>query len=86
VKLYAKVTHPDNGYDSDKERIKQLDTTKLYEVADGGIHMSQSSTTIFLVGIKQGFNSVQFTFYSEDGKEINIYCMKEFNPYIYTRY
>lgn len=84
MKLYAKVTSPDSGYDSDKERIKRLNFSKLYEVKD--ILMGQSSTTIHLCGDDEGYNSVQFTFYDEKMQEVNIYATKEFNPYIRMRY
>lgn len=46
------------------------------------IHMGQSLTYVDLFGFpNQTFNSVCFEFY-ENGKELDIYGDKRFNPYI----
>ena len=45
------------------------------------INMGQSSTSIYLEGFKDSFNSVFFNF-KENGKEINIYGDKRYNPYL----
>ena len=38
-------------------------------------------TSIFLVGKRGSYNSVMFEFY-ENGKELDIYKDKRFNPYL----
>ena len=45
------------------------------------IDMGQSSTSIYLDGYKGSFNSVFFEF-EENGKEIDIYGDKRYNPYL----
>lgn len=52
---------------------------EFYEVSN--ISMGQSYTSIYLIGFKDGFNSVQFEFY-EDDKPLDIYSDRRFNLYI----
>lgn len=78
--IYAKLTHPENGYDSDRARVSVLDTLGTYKLRDASV--GQSHTNIYLEGFKNSFNSVQFDFYDEYGNEVNIFRMPEFNPYI----
>ena len=80
--LYAKFMYPDYGYDCDVEFAKKmgLEVGEKYEVED--LSMGGSHTSIFLKGIKGGFNSVQFEF-EEDGKPINIFNSPKYNPYYY---
>lgn len=81
--LFAKVTHPEKGYEDDKEYIKRLDFNTMYPVTL--VSMGQSHTHIQIEGDKGYYNSIQFTFYEgereEDAKEINIYRSFTYNPY-----
>ena len=56
-----------------------LEKGARYEVEE--INMGQSNTSVYLKWHKGVFNSIDFTF-EEDGKEIDIYKDKDFNPYI----
>ena len=58
---------------------EKLEINKVYKV--DYIDMGQSSTDIYLKGIKHSFNSVCFKFY-ENKRPINIYKDKRFNPYL----
>lgn len=82
--LFAKVTHPEKGYEDDKEYIKRLDFDTMYPVTL--ISMGQSHTHIEIEGVKGYYNSIQFTFYEgeeeEDAEEINIYRSFTYNPYL----
>lgn len=82
--LFAKVTHPEKGYEDDKEYIKRLDFDTMYPVTL--ISMGQSHTHIEIEGASGVYNSIQFTFYEgeekEDAKEINIYRSFTYNPYL----
>lgn len=76
-KIYAKCIK-----ESDNERSwlkHDLEVGKLYEVES--IFMGQSYTDISLKGKKRTYNSVYLEFY-ENGKEIDIYSDKRFNPYL----
>ena len=63
--LFAKVTHPEKGYENDQEYIKRLDFNTMYPVTL--ISMRQSHTYIEIEGVSGVYNSIQFTFY--DGEE-----------------
>lgn len=78
--LFAKVEHPNAGYNCDKENVNKLDTLKLYEVEY--VEMGQSYTSIYLLNIDCAFNSVNFEFYDEDSNNVNIFSMPEYNPYL----
>jgi hypothetical protein len=82
--LFAKVTHPERGYDNDKEYIKRLDFDIMYPVTL--VSMGQSHTHIELEGVKGYYNSIQFTFYEgegeEDAEEINLGRSFTYNPYL----
>ena len=80
MKLFAKVENPNSGYNCDKENIKQLDISKMYEVEF--ISMGQSHTSIYLKEIDDVFNSVNFEFYDEDGNQVDIFSMPEYNLYL----
>lgn len=78
--VIAKVKTFEAGYDSQKEKMKELfELNQELEVDD--IDMGQSSTSIYLKGYDRSFNSVFFDFY-EDGKELNIFNDERFNPYL----
>lgn len=87
TKLYVRMESPENGYKSDSEKAKTLDSNKFYLVKR--VKMGGSHTTIFLEDEdKIGFNSVNFKFYVEDeadaGKYIpyNIFADPAYNPYL----
>lgn len=84
--LYARVEHPNNGYEGYKEAISKLDHEKFYEVKK--VSMGQSSTSIMLefAEVRIWLNSSNFEFYLKDdeGKYIphNIFGDKDYNPYL----
>jgi len=84
--LYARVEHPNNGYEECKEIIRKLDPERFYEVKK--VSMGQSSTSIILefAEVRIWLNSSNFEFYLKDdeGNYIphNIYNDKDYNPYI----
>lgn len=81
--LYCRVSNKNNGYDSDKELIKSLDSGKFHIVER--VSMGQSSTSIKIKDCDFYFNSVNLTFYKKDGEsyiEHDIYSDPEYNPYI----
>ena len=66
------------------KRKYPLEISKMYEIDT--IDMGSCNTDILLKGFnskdpKSWFNSVCFEFY-ENGKEIDIYSDKRFNPYL----
>lgn len=67
MKVFAKVTHPDNGYSHDSELAHSLiavapfGAESFHEVKK--ISIGRSSTKVQLVGDKYHYNSVNFTFY-----------------------
>lgn len=75
--VIAKYTKP-NEY-ADSRAIKVLEVGMEYEVRT--ISMGQSYTNIYLEGLSGSFNSVIFEFY-ENGKKLNIFKDRRFNPYI----
>lgn len=85
IDLYARMEHPNNGWDHDKEAVKKLDSTLYYPVYH--VDMGGSFTDIYLtnVSVKQAFNSANFEFYElVDGEYIpyNIFADPDFNPYL----
>lgn len=78
--VWAHLVHPENGYDCDKESVKKLSPHVNYPVKE--ISMGQSHTSFTVEGIQDSFNSVQFEFLDKDFKEIDIFAMPEFNPYL----
>lgn len=80
TKIYARLVHPKNGYDYNREEVKILDDTINYPVES--VSMGQSNTSFIIKGIPGSFNSVQFEFFDENFKCIDIYAMPEFNPYL----
>lgn len=61
------------------DRQTDLEVGKEYEVK--GISMGGSRTSIYLVEKRYSYNSIMFEFY-ENGKPINIYKDRRFNPYL----
>jgi hypothetical protein len=82
VKVYAKYLYPENGYPADQETAKKfLEKGKSYVVED--LSVGQSRSFVYLKDfMDEVFNSVNFDFFDEEGKEIDIYSMSEFNPYL----
>lgn len=76
-KIYAKCIQES---DEDCSWTKHdLEKGKFYKVES--IDMGQSYTSISLKDKKGSYNSVYLEFY-ENGKEIDIYSDKRFNPYL----
>ena len=61
------------------DRQTDLEVGKEYEVE--GISMGGSRTSIYLVEKRYSYNSIMFEFY-ENGKQIDIYKDRRFNPYL----
>lgn len=67
MKIFAKVTHPNNGYIPDSELARSLiavapfGAESFHEVEK--ISIGRSSTSVRLVDDKYHYNSVNFTFY-----------------------
>lgn len=80
---YAKLVHPEYGYEHDQKNAEQLKLGEMYEVER--VSMGQSHTTIVLKGVKGAFSSVQFEFCNGEKQPIDIYNMPEFNPYMQMR-
>lgn len=79
ILIYARVEHPENGYDCDRKELEKLDYKKVYRVTY--ILMGGSHTLIYLNNVDGVFNSVNFEFY-ENGSKIDIYSDPRFNPYM----
>jgi hypothetical protein len=77
--IYAKMTHPENGYEHDQEKVEKLDPEFIYKLRDAS--MGQSSTSVYLNGEYGSFNSVNFTFYDKDMNEIDLRDVPEINHY-----
>lgn len=81
MNLIAVVKTLNAGHDFERQKMIDLG----FKVGDcipvNNINMGQSRTSIYLEGFKDSFNSVFFNF-KEDGKEINIYGDKRYNPYL----
>ncbi len=78
---WAKLVHPEYGYDHNKKHAEQLKKGQMYEVKD--VSMGQSHTTVKLKDYKGTFSSVQFEFFNADKQPIDIYNMPEYNPYMH---
>lgn len=81
MSLIAIVETLDAGYDSEKQKMIDLGFKVGDRIPVNDVDMGQSRTTISLDGYKGSFNSVFFEF-EENGKEINIYGDKRYNPYL----
>lgn len=81
---YAKYQFPNAGYDGDKERCKELELGKLYELTY--VSMGQSHTSIRLKGFEGTFNSINFSFWTDDTESgelerFHLQEREEYNPY-----
>lgn len=80
--VYAIVSSLTSGHESDQEQIKNLNFKIGDKFEVENISMGQSYTSLTLKEFpKQSFNSSNFSF-EEDGKELNIFNDKRFNPYL----
>lgn len=79
--LIAKYTKSNCGYRDDRQQVSRFLTLgEKYPVSY--VSMGQSHTSIYLTDFPHvPFNSVFFDF-EEDGKAINIFADKRYNPYI----
>ncbi|QAY01101.1 hypothetical protein ASwh1_33 [Aeromonas phage Aswh_1] len=74
MNLYAQFTNPNAGYDRDKDKCRDLELYRYYEVSS--LHVHGCHTDVWLDGFDTVFNSVNFEFYEIDGYEyipVNIY-------------
>ena len=81
MSLIAIVTTLEAGYALDKQQMVECNLKVGDRIPVRDIDMGQSSTSIYLDGYKGSFNSVFFEF-EENGKEIDIYGDKRYNPYL----
>lgn len=83
MKVYAVFKYPENGWDSDIKDAKDagLVVGKRYEVWD--VDIGSWMTYIYLSDVSGHFNSVQFEFEDELGKEVDIFHHPEFTGYIW---
>ena len=80
--VYAIVSSLTSGHEDDQEQIKNLNFKVGDKFEVENISMGQSYTSLTLKEFpKQSFNSSNFSF-EEDGKELNIFNDKRFNPYL----
>ena len=80
--VYAIVSSLTSGHEDDQEQIKNLNFKVGDKFEVENISMGQSYTSLTLKKFpKQSFNSSNFNF-EEDGKELNIFNDKRFNPYL----
>lgn len=68
--IFARLIHPEYGYDHDKEQAKKLDPNMDYVVTN--VSVGRSSSSFGLAAFPgQSFNTVQFDFY-ENGQLIDV--------------
>ena len=80
--VYAIVSSLTSGHEDDQEQIKNLNFKVGDKFEVENISMGQSYTSLTLKEFpKQSFNSSNFSF-EEDGKKLNIFNDKRFNPYL----
>jgi hypothetical protein len=79
MKVYAKLTNPEYGYDHDKEMVRDLMVGEVYEAQNISVGRYQSHFSI--VGKGSGYNTVQFEFFNERMEPIDIYRIPEFSGY-----
>ena len=80
--VYAIVSSLTSGHEGDQEQIKNLNFKVGDKFEVENISMVQSYTSLTLKEFpKQSFNSSNFSF-EENGKELNIFNDKRFNPYL----
>ena len=80
--VYAIVSSLTSVHEDDQEQIKNLNfkVGDKFEVENISIGQSYASLTLKEFP-KQSFNSSNFSF-EEDGKKLNIFNDKRFNPYL----
>ena len=89
INLYAKVEHPTNAYEHDKQLVAELNADEYYSIRY--IEVGGSHTSVYLINDKKRYNSVNFEFYYKDEEndlyikydifndpDINIYCQPLF--------
>ena len=80
--VYAIVSSLTSGHENDREQVKNLNFKIGDKFEVENISMGQSYTSLTLKEFpKKSFNSSNFNF-EEDGKELNIFNDKRFNPYL----
>lgn len=80
---YARFDYPENGMSCDKETNKVLEVGKMYELES--VDMGQSHTSIFLKGLRYSFNSVNFSFWTDNNGKLESFYLQEreeYNPYL----
>lgn len=91
MKLYAKLTDPENGRDNDVERAREFlkvhDEEEILLVDE--VAIDRASTEVVLSNHGDGWNSVQFTFFVEGVsglEEYDIFSNKKSLRQIYKTY
>ena len=77
----AKFVYPENGWPCDIKKVKECGMVVGNEYPVHRIDMGQSSTSVYLEGFCDVFNSVHFEFF-ENGTPLDIFRDSRFNPYI----
>ncbi|SOK59263.1 hypothetical protein [Yersinia phage fHe-Yen9-03] len=80
---YARLEHPDNGYEIERIHLKTLDCEKYYPVYS--INIGSWSTSVYLRDDEYEYNSVNFEFYIKNGDEYileDIFSDPDLNPYL----
>ena len=78
--IFARLVAPNNGYQHDKDQVKDLDPKVDYVVSN--VSVGRSSSSFGLVAFPgKSFNTVQFEFY-ENGRLIDI-INRFYNQYDY---
>ena len=81
MSLVAIVHTLNAGYDFERQKMINLGFKVGDRIPVCDINMGQSSTSIYLEDYQGSFNSVFFIF-EEDGKELDIYGDRRYNPYL----
>lgn len=81
MSLIAVVKTLNAGHDFERQKMIDLGFKVGDCISVNNINIGQSSTSIYLEGFEGSFNSIFFNF-KEDGKDINIYSDKRYNPYL----
>lgn len=69
--IKAKYNRPKAGWPNDQEQCRKLLTlNQMYDVCDIDVHSWH--TDIYLDGFGAPFNSVNFTYYDENGNKIEL--------------
>lgn len=83
---FAIFTYPDNGYEHEQKTVKELGFKigDKFKVTD--VRMGNTSTSIYLEGYNQAFNSILFEFQKANGVSYDIYNDPKYNDRLRSDY